>query len=71
MKLTNWGLLMPLVLVASLAAGAQTSLIAVTVDCSKGQSLNSTLSKLNKNLPVIVYVRARAANLFSSPVLTI
>lgn len=56
MKLTNWGLLMLLVLTASLA-GAQTPSIAITVDCSKGQSLNSTLSKLNKNLPIVVYVK--------------
>jgi hypothetical protein len=56
MKLTNWGLLMVLVLTASLA-GAQTPSIAITVDCSKGQSLNSTLSKLNKNLPIVVYVK--------------
>jgi hypothetical protein len=56
MKLTNWGLLMLLVLTASLA-GAQTPSIAITVDCSRGQSLNSTLSKLNKYLPATVYVR--------------
>jgi hypothetical protein len=47
---------MLLVLTASLA-GAQTPSIAITVDCSRGQSLNSTLSKLNKYLPVTVYVK--------------
>jgi Right handed beta helix region len=56
MKLVNWGLLMLLVLSASLA-GAQIPPIAVTVDCSRGQSLNSTLLKLNKNLPTVVYVK--------------
>jgi len=56
MKLTNWGLLMLLVLAASLAA-AQVPPIAVTVDCSRGQSLNNTLLKLNKNSPTVVYVK--------------
>ena len=47
MNWTNQGILILLVLVASLAV-AETSTPSTTVDCNNGQSLNSTLSKLNK-----------------------
>jgi len=56
MKPTTWGLLMLLLLSASLA-GAQIPPTAITVDCSRGQSLNQTLSKLNTLLPVTVFVK--------------
>jgi hypothetical protein len=51
------GILMLLVLVASVTV-AQTSTpsIPVTVDCGSGQSLNRTLSRLDKHLPVTVSV---------------
>jgi len=47
MKRINLEVLMLLVLVASIA-GAETPAQSTTVDCNKGQSLNSTLAKLNK-----------------------
>jgi hypothetical protein len=47
MKRINLEVLMLLVLVASIA-GAETTAQSTTVDCNKGQSLNSTLAKLNK-----------------------
>ena len=56
MKSTSRGILIVLVLVASIAA-AQTASQSITVDCSKGQSLNSTLSKLNTQAPATVSVK--------------
>jgi len=55
MNWTNQGILILLVLVASLAV-AETSTPSTTVDCNNGQSLNSTLSKLNKQAPNTVTV---------------
>jgi hypothetical protein len=55
MESTRRGMLIVLVLVASVAA-AETSPQSITVDCSKGQSLNGTLSKLNKQTPATVSV---------------
>jgi hypothetical protein len=58
MKQTNWAILLLLVLAASVA-GAQTSTpsIPITVDCGNGQSLNRTLSKLEKHAAVTVSVQ--------------
>jgi hypothetical protein len=55
MKWTNLGILILLALAASLAV-AETSSSSITVDCSSGQSLNGTLSKLNKQTPTTVSV---------------
>jgi hypothetical protein len=55
MNWTNQGTLILLVLVASLAV-AETSTPSTTVDCNNGQSLNATLSKLNKQGPTTVSV---------------
>ncbi|MGA2745583.1 MAG: hypothetical protein ABSE44_12895 [Candidatus Sulfotelmatobacter sp.] len=55
MKWINWGILIGLVLVAS-AAVAETPAQSTTVDCNKGQSLNGTLAKLNKQTPNTVTV---------------
>jgi len=55
MKWINWGILILWVLVAS-AAVAATSPQSITVDCNAGQSLNSTLSKLDKQTPSTVSV---------------
>ena len=49
------GILVVLVLAASVAV-AETPTQAITVDCSKGQSLNVALSKLNNQLPSTVSV---------------
>jgi len=54
----NWtirGILTLLVLVASVAV-AETPTHSITVDCSNGQSLNSALSKLDKQTPTTVSV---------------
>ncbi len=55
MKWTNLGFLILLALAASLAV-ADTSASSITVDCNSGQSLNGTLSKLNKQTPTTVSV---------------
>jgi len=55
MNWTNQGILILLVLAASLAV-AETSTPSTTVDCNNGQSLNATLSKLNKQGPNTVSV---------------
>ena len=55
MKWINRGILIGLVLVAS-AAVAETPAQSTTVDCNKGQSLNGTLAKLNKQTPNTVTV---------------
>jgi hypothetical protein len=55
MKWTNRGILILLVLAASIAV-AESPTQSITVDCNKGQSLNSTLSKLNKQTPNTVSV---------------
>jgi len=55
MNWTNRGILILLVSVASVAA-AETSPPSTTVDCNNGQSLNATLSKLNKQTPNTVTV---------------
>ena len=57
MNWTKRGILMSLMLVASIAAAdTSASSIPVSVDCSKGQSLNGTLSKLDKHTPFTVSV---------------
>jgi hypothetical protein len=58
MKRSNQGILMLLVLVASVAAAETTSTpsVPVTVDCSLGQSLNRALSQLDKHTPFTVSV---------------
>lgn len=55
MKWINWGILILLVLGASIAV-AETSPQSITVDCNEGQSLSATLSKLNKLTPNTVTV---------------
>ena len=55
MKRTNWGILLLLVLVASVAVGEKPTQ-SITVDCNNGQSLNGTLSNLNKQTPTTVSV---------------
>jgi hypothetical protein len=55
MKWTNRGILILLVLVASLAV-AEAAPQSTTVDCNNGQSLNGTLAKLNKLTPNTVTV---------------
>ena len=55
MNWTNRGILIWLVFAASVAV-AETSTPSTTVDCNSGQSLNSTLSKLNKQTPATVSV---------------
>ena len=55
MNWTNRGVLILLVLVASVAV-AETPTQSITVDCNNGQSLNGTLSKLNKQTPTTVLV---------------
>jgi hypothetical protein len=55
MKWIHRGILIALVLVAS-AAVAETPAQSTTVDCNKGQSLNGTLAKLNKQTPNTVTV---------------
>lgn len=55
MNWTNRGILILLVLAASVAV-AETTPSAITVDCNSGQSLNSTLAKLNKQIPATVSV---------------
>jgi hypothetical protein len=57
MNRTKRGILMSLVLAASIAV-AETSApsIPVSVDCSKGQSLNGTISQLDKHTPFTVSV---------------
>src|SRR5271166_5521010 len=55
MKSSRRGILIVLVLAASVAA-AEAATQSITVDCSKGQSLNSTLSKLNTQAPTTVSV---------------
>jgi hypothetical protein len=55
MKWTNRGIQVLLVLVASVAV-AEASTLEVTVDCNNGQSLNRTLSQLNKQIPTTVIV---------------
>jgi hypothetical protein len=57
MKWTNRGILILLVLGASVAvAEASTPAITIAVDCGKGQSLNRTLSNLDKHTPYTVAV---------------
>jgi hypothetical protein len=55
MKWTTRGILILLLLAASIAV-AESPTQSITVDCNKGQSLNSTLSKLNKQTPNTVSV---------------
>ena len=55
MKWINRGILIALVLVASVVV-AETAPQSTTVDCNKGQSLNGTLAKLNKQTPNTVTV---------------
>ncbi len=55
MKWTNRGILILLVLGASLAL-AETPTLSITVDCNNGQSLNGTLSKLDRQRPTTVSV---------------
>jgi hypothetical protein len=55
MNWTSRGILILLLLLASVAV-AETSPSAITVDCNSGQSLNATLSKLNKVMPTTVSV---------------
>lgn len=55
MKWTNWGVLVLLVLAASVAV-SQTSTLSITVNCNDGQSLNSALSKLDRQTPITVLV---------------
>ena len=55
MNWTNREVLILLVLVASVAV-AETPTQSITVDCNNGQSLNGTLSKLNKQTPTTVLV---------------
>jgi hypothetical protein len=55
MNWINRGILILLVSVASVAV-AETSPPSITVDCNKGQSLNGTLAKLNKQTPNTVTV---------------
>jgi hypothetical protein len=57
MKTKNLGILILLLSLVSVAL-AQTSIpsVPLTVDCSRGQSLNRTLSRLDKHLPVTVTV---------------
>src|ERR1035438_7540973 len=55
MRRTNWGILLLLVLVASVAVGEKPTQ-SITVDCNNGQSLNGTLSNLNKQTPTTVSV---------------
>ena len=54
MNWTTRGILILLVSAASVAAEAAPA--AITVDCNQGQSLNSTLAKLNKQTPASVTV---------------
>lgn len=58
MRKAKWGIL-ALLLLSSCFAAAQTSTssIPVTVDCSRGQSLNRTLPKLQTGLAITVYVK--------------
>jgi hypothetical protein len=58
MKRMSLGSLFLLVSIATIAA-AQTSApsIPVSVDCNHGQSLNSTLAKLDKQIPTTVFVQ--------------
>jgi hypothetical protein len=55
MKRTNGGILALLILAASVAL-AETPTQSITVDCNSGQSLNRTLSQLNKLTPSTVAV---------------
>jgi hypothetical protein len=55
MKWTTRGILILLLLAASIAV-AESPTQSITVDCNKGQSLNSTLSKLNRQTPNTVSV---------------
>lgn len=57
MKRTVWGTLMILALPVLLPAQTSTASVAVTVDCSDGQSLNRALSKLGKHVPATVAVK--------------
>ncbi len=50
MKVTNWGILVSLVLAACVAVG-ETSAPSTTVDCNQGQSISAALAKLNKQTP--------------------
>jgi hypothetical protein len=57
MKEFNWGILLLLVLPASMTpAQPSTQSIPVKVDCSKGDSLNRALSRLNNHAPATVSV---------------
>ncbi len=55
MKVTNWGILVPLVLAACVAV-AETPTPATTVDCNQGQSISAALAKLNRQTPNTVTV---------------
>ena len=55
MKCTSRGILIFSVFAASVAL-AQTSTPSIKVDCNNGQSLNSTISKLDRHKPVTVLV---------------
>lgn len=58
MKKTSFEILMLLVLPTSIAlAQTPTQSIPITVDCGNGQSLNRTISKLEKHVPVTVSVQ--------------
>src|SRR5579864_3936567 len=57
MKKTNLGILTLLVLPTSIAlAQTSTQSIPITVDCGNGQSLNRTISRLEKHVPATVSV---------------
>lgn len=57
MKKFNWGVLLMLVLPPSMMpAQPSTQSIPVKVDCSKGESLNRALSRLNNHVPATVSV---------------
>ncbi len=56
MKRTIWGTLMILALPVVLPAQTSTASVAVSVDCSDGQSLNRALSRVNKHVPATVTV---------------
>src|SRR5215831_4071557 len=56
MKPLLWISLSLVVVVGSLAAAQQPASTPITVDCSKGQSLNKTLTNLNRQTPYSVSV---------------
>jgi hypothetical protein len=58
MKRIGWGVLIVSVLLTSVSmAQTRAPSVPVTVDCSKGQSLNRTISKLSTQFPITVFVK--------------